>query len=39
MLTKKTTKKRGTEKVCPQKECRFSEPYEEDEEADEASSS
>jgi DNA topoisomerase-1 len=40
MLTKKTTKKRGTEKVCPQKECRFSEPYEEeDEEADETSSS
>jgi DNA topoisomerase-1 len=39
MLTKKTTKKRGTEKVCPQKDCRFSEPYEEDEQADEASSS
>jgi len=24
----KTTKKRGTERVCPQKECKFSEPYE-----------
>jgi len=27
ILSVKTTKKRGTEKVCPQKECRFSEPY------------
>jgi len=27
MLTIKTTKRRGTEKVCPQKECRFAEPY------------
>ena len=27
MLTLKTTKRRGTEKVCPQKECSFSEPY------------
>ncbi|RMH21373.1 MAG: DNA topoisomerase I, partial [Gammaproteobacteria bacterium] len=25
MLTLKTTKRRGTEKVCPQKECKFSE--------------
>ena len=23
----KTTKRRGTEKVCPQKECGFAEPY------------
>jgi DNA topoisomerase-1 len=28
MLTIKTTKRRGTEKVCPQKECRYAEPYE-----------
>jgi DNA topoisomerase-1 len=27
MLTIKTTKRRGTEKVCPQKECNFAEPY------------
>jgi len=27
MLTIKTTKRRGTEKVCPQKDCRFAEPY------------
>lgn len=26
ILTIKTTKRRGTEKVCPQKECKFSEP-------------
>jgi len=32
----KTTKKRGTERVCPQKDCKFSEPYEK-EESDEAS--
>ena len=33
ILTLKTTKRRGTEKVCPQKECGYSEPYtpEEDE--------
>ena len=31
MLTIKTTKKRGTEKVCPQKDCRYSEPYEPEE--------
>ena len=30
MLTIKTTKRRGTEKVCPQKECDFAEPYEGD---------
>ena len=29
VLTIKTTKRRGTEKVCPQKECTFSEPVEE----------
>ena len=28
ILTIKTTKKRGTEKVCPQKDCRFAEPCE-----------
>jgi len=28
ILTIKTTKRRGTEKVCPQKECSFSEPVE-----------
>ena len=28
MLTLKTTKRRGTEKVCPQKECGYSEPAE-----------
>ena len=33
MLTLKTTKRRGTEKVCPQKECGFSEPAEVEEEA------
>ncbi|RLA20309.1 MAG: type I DNA topoisomerase [Gammaproteobacteria bacterium] len=31
ILSIKTTKRRGTEKVCPQKECKFSEPYEVDE--------
>ncbi len=30
ILTIKTTKRRGTEKVCPQKECGYAEPYEED---------
>jgi len=29
ILTVKTTKRRGTEKVCPQKECGFAEPAEE----------
>ncbi len=36
LLTIKTTKRRGTEKVCPQKECDFAEPYfvtDEDEQA------
>jgi DNA topoisomerase I len=32
MLTIKTTRSKGTEKVCPQKECGFSEPYEKVEE-------
>ncbi len=27
VLTIKTTKRRGTEKVCPQQECSFAEPY------------
>ncbi len=36
ILTIKTTKKRGTERVCPQKECKFSEPFEVEEEAEEA---
>ncbi len=38
IVTIKTTKRRGTEKVCPQKECSFSEPYEEDESETETSS-
>ena len=29
ILTIKTTKRRGTEKVCPQKECGYAEPYDE----------
>jgi len=37
MLTLKTTKRRGTEKVCPQKDCKFSEPVETDADADAAS--
>ncbi len=28
ILTIKTTKKHGTERVCPQQDCKFSEPYE-----------
>ena len=28
ILTIKTTKRRGTEKVCPQKECKYAVPYE-----------
>ncbi|GAB4391998.1 MAG: type I DNA topoisomerase [Gammaproteobacteria bacterium] len=32
ILTIKTTKRRGTEKVCPQKECNFAEPYESEDE-------
>ena len=30
ILTLKATKKRGTEKVCPQKECKYATPYEGD---------
>ncbi|HLQ25296.1 MAG TPA: type I DNA topoisomerase [Acidiferrobacterales bacterium] len=30
VLTIKTTKRRGTEKVCPQKECGYAEPYNEE---------
>ena len=30
VLTLKTTKKRGPEKVCPQKECKYATPYEGD---------
>lgn len=33
ILTLKTTKRKGTEKVCPQKECGHSEPVEEGDEA------
>jgi len=37
MLTIKTTKRRGTEKVCPQKECKYAIPYEDyEEEAEES---
>ena len=32
ILTLKTTKKKGTEKVCPQKECDYAEPAEEQQE-------
>jgi DNA topoisomerase-1 len=35
MLTIKTTKSRGTEKTCPQKDCKFAEPYERPEEKSE----
>ncbi len=31
ILTIKTTKRRGTEKVCPQKECKYAVPHETDE--------
>ena len=34
MLTLKTTKRRGTEKICPQKDCDFAEQAEEVEEAE-----
>lgn len=29
ILTIKTTKRKGTEKVCPQKDCSFAEPFDE----------
>ncbi|MCB1827276.1 MAG: topoisomerase DNA-binding C4 zinc finger domain-containing protein, partial [Coxiellaceae bacterium] len=35
ILSVKTTKRAGTEKVCPQKECNFSEPYPEGAQEDE----
>ena len=35
VLTIKTTKRRGTEKVCPQQDCSFAEPYEVPETANE----
>jgi DNA topoisomerase-1 len=34
MLTLKTTKRRGTEKVCPQKDCNYIEQVEDEEEAE-----
>jgi DNA topoisomerase-1 len=34
MLTIKTTKRRGSELVCPQQDCGFTEPYEQPEKAD-----
>ena len=34
MLTIKTTKRRGTEKVCPQKDCGYTEAVEEIEETE-----
>ncbi|BCX82378.1 DNA topoisomerase I [Methylomarinovum caldicuralii] len=36
ILTLKTTKRRGTEKVCPQKHCGYTAPYEETEAAEAA---
>jgi DNA topoisomerase-1 len=35
ILTVKVTKRKGAEKVCPQKECGFTEPYEREDEAEE----
>jgi len=35
ILSIKTTKRKGTEKVCPQKTCKFAEPYEIEEEQEE----
>ncbi len=37
VLTIKTTKRRGTEKVCPQQDCSFAEPYEAPETSEEKS--
>ncbi len=34
ILTLKTTKKRGSERVCPQQDCKFAEPFEQEEQAD-----
>jgi len=38
ILTVKVTKRKGAEKVCPQKECGFTEPYEREDEAEETES-
>jgi len=38
ILTIKTTKRRGTEKVCPQKECGYAEPYTKEDNDDNESS-
>jgi len=38
ILTIKTTKRRGTEKVCPQKECGYAEPYTKEDSDDNESS-
>jgi len=38
ILTIKTTKRKGSEKVCPQKDCGYTEPYEKEDEAEEAES-
>lgn len=36
ILSVKTTKKRGTEKVCPQKDCGFNEPYDDPDQKEES---
>ncbi len=38
MLTLKTTKKRGTEKVCPQQDCKFHEPADDEHSEEETAS-
>jgi len=38
ILTIKTTKRKGSEKVCPQKDCGYAEPYEKEDEAEAAES-
>jgi DNA topoisomerase-1 len=39
ILTIKTTKRKGTEKVCPQKDCGFAEPFEKEETDEESEDS
>lgn len=39
ILTIKTTKRKGTEKVCPQKDCGFAEPFEKEESEEESEES
>ncbi len=39
ILTIKTTKRKGTERVCPQKDCGFAEPWEEENATEEAGES